>query len=176
MDPGRTAWKPPTWRDFYQTHLREWMSSVVLLPVCCYFALNRGEFTLIDNADLVIHEAGHFFFRFFGRFMLYAGGTLMQILLPSLLVWHFWRHQYRVGVQVSMLWLGQNLINISVYAADARARRLPLLGGDAGEHDWWNMLRMVDLLAYDQAIGTLFFVLAIGVFAALLAVPRFLWD
>src|SRR5690606_34026294 len=118
--------------------------------------------------------AGHFFFRFFGRFMLYAGGTLMQILLPSLLVWQFWRHQYRVGVQVSMLWLGQNLINISVYAADARARRLPLLGGDAAEHDWWNMLRIVDLLAYARAIGMLFFVLAIGVFAALLAVPRLL--
>ena len=163
------------WQDFYRAH-REWTSSLLLLPVCCYFALNRGEYTLVDSADLVIHEAGHFFFRFFGRFILYAGGTLMQLLLPGLLVWHFWRHGYRLGVQLSMLWLGQNLINVSVYAADARARRLPLLGGDIGEHDWWNLLRMVDLLAYDQVIGTFFFAGALLVFAMLLAVPRFLWD
>jgi hypothetical protein len=36
-------------------------------PIALYWVLNRGEYGLIDNADLVIHEAGHFFFKFFGN-------------------------------------------------------------------------------------------------------------
>jgi len=126
----------------------------------------------MDNVDLIIHEAGHFFFRFFGRFMMFLGGTLMQLILPGILIFHFFVNDYRWGTQVSLFWLGHNLINISVYAADARARRLPLLGGNAVQHDWWNMLGMLDLLAYDQVIGYGFFILAILVFIVLLALPR----
>ena len=72
----------------------------------------------IDNGDLVIHEAGHFFFMFFGKFIYTLGGTLMQIILPSIIAWYFLRNYYKTGVQISLLWLGQNLINISAYAAD----------------------------------------------------------
>ena len=158
-------------RRIYDRHLSAWRGSIFLFPLCAYFALTRGEYTVFDTADLVIHEAGHFFFGFFGRFIAFAGGTLMQVLLPSLLVWHFLRHNYRFGVQVSALWLGHNLINISVYAADARARRLPLLGGDAVEHDWWNMLGMLGLLEWDQAIGNAFFIFGLLVFGALLLLP-----
>lgn len=150
---------------------RHWLGSLALLPICVYFVATRGDFTLLDNADLIIHEAGHFFFRPFGIFLMYAGGTLMQLIVPSLLAWHFLRHNYRFGVQVSMFWLGHNLINISVYAADARSRSLPLLGGDATEHDWWNMLRMMGILEYDHALGALFFLLAIIVFGILLILP-----
>ncbi len=157
---------------FVDEHIRDWLVSLALLPLCLYFALKRGEYTLIDNADLVIHEAGHFFFHFFGDFMHMAGGTLMQILLPSILIWHFLRHDYRTGVQVSMLWLGQNLINISVYAADARARLLPLLGGNRVRHDWHDLLGRTGLLAYDTTIGYLFFGLAIICFIVLLLIPR----
>ena len=158
-------------RTFYDEHLRDWRGSLVLLPLCLYVALNRGEYTLLDSADLVIHEAGHFFFQFFGRFIMFAGGTLMQILLPSILVLHFLRHDYRFGVQVSGFWLGHNLINISVYAADARSRALPLLGGDANRHDWWNMLGMLGWLEWDQVIGGVFFGLGLLVFAGLLLLP-----
>ena len=30
------------------------------------FALHRGHYTLLDNADLIIHEAGHVFFSLLG--------------------------------------------------------------------------------------------------------------
>lgn len=160
---------------FYQAHGKEWLGSLLLLPLCLYFALNRGEYTLFDSADLVIHEAGHFFLRPFGRFLTFAGGAMMQIVFPSIIAWYFWRHAYRFGVQVSLLWLGQNLINISVYAADARTRILPLLGGDASQHDWWNMLSMTGLLAYDQLIGQFFFWLGLVIFVALLLLPIRVW-
>jgi hypothetical protein len=98
--------------------LKKWVPSLTLLPIAIYIVFNRGSYGLIDNADLVIHEAGHFFFMFFGKFIYTAGGTLMQIIIPSLIIFYFFRNMYRLGVQIGMLWLGQNLINISVYAAD----------------------------------------------------------
>jgi hypothetical protein len=160
-----------TW---YRERGRDWTASAVLAPIAVYFLATRGDYTFLDAADLVIHEAGHFFARPFGRFMTYAGGTLMQLALPSLLVWSFFRNDYRLGTQVSLFWLAHNCINISVYAADARLRRLPLLGGDRSEHDWWNMLGMAGLLAYDQVFGWLFFALAIVLFGLMLMAPRWM--
>jgi hypothetical protein len=60
-------------------------------------------------------------------------------------------------MQFSLLWLGQNLINISVYAADAQARRLPLLGGNKVYHDWHYLLNEIGLLQYDAEVGYFFF-------------------
>lgn len=149
--------------------IKIWMSSIVLLPLCVYFSLNRGVYTLLDNADLIIHEAGHFFFHFFGEFIHAAGGTLMQIILPSILIWHFFRHAYKLGTQISLFWLGHNLINISVYAADARAQQLSLLGN--GYHDWHYLLGRMSLLPYDALIGNVFFSLAVICFIVLLLLP-----
>lgn len=131
---------------------------------------------MMDNVDLIIHEAGHFFFTIFGRFIMLLGGTLMQIILPSILVFHFFVHDYRLGTQVSLFWLGHNFINISVYVADARTRRLPLLSGNIDHHDWWQMLGMLDMLTYDRIIGYIFFSLAILTFLILLALPRIMWH
>ena len=164
---------PPSRSSVWLARARPWTLSIVLLPCCIYFLLSRGTYTFMDSADLIIHEAGHFFFGIFGRFLAIAGGTLMQIALPSLLAWHFLRNHYRTGAQVGLFWLGHNLINISVYAADARLRRLPLLGGDAAGHDWFNLLSMTGLLQYDFWIGAGFVLLAVAAFAACLAVPRY---
>jgi len=177
--PGAADTAPMTtarerFATWYREKGRDWTASAVLAPIAAYFLLTRGEYTFMDTIDLIIHEAGHFFMWPFGRFLTYAGGTLMQLALPSLLVWHFHRNDYRFGTQLSLFWLGHNLINISVYAADARLRRLPLLGGDRSEHDWWNLLTMTGLLAYDQVIGWLFFALAVVVFALMLTMPRWM--
>ena len=156
--------------------LKKWIASILILPIIIYLILTRGNYSLIDNADLVIHEAGHFFFRFFGKFIYTAGGTLMQIILPSLISWYFFRNLYRTGVQISLLWLGQNLINISVYAADAQARKLHLLGGNKVYHDWHFMLGELHILNYDFAVGYLFFGIAVIVFIVALLMPLVIKD
>jgi hypothetical protein len=74
-------------------------------------------------------------------------------------------------VQFSLLWLGQNLINISVYAADARAQRLPLLGGHNVYHDWHYMLGQLNILNYDTVVGYLFVGLAVIIFITSLLMP-----
>lgn len=157
-------------------HVKRWIPSVLLLPVIVWLVMNRGTYTWIDNADLVIHEAGHFFFRIFGQFIYTLGGTLMQILLPSLITWHFWRNKYRTGTQIGLLWLGQNIINISVYAADARAQALPLLGGDNVYHDWTYILGALNLMQYDTEVGYMFFGSAIIIFAATVLLPLFFQE
>ncbi len=152
--------------------LRPWLGSIALAPLCAYFALRHGEYTLLDHADLIIHEAGHFFFRFFGDFLYMFGGTLMQMLLPGLLVWNFVLNDYTLGAQLSLFWLGHNLLNISVYAADAQARALPLLGGASAIHDWWSLLGRLGLLHWDAGIGMCFYASALFVFGCCLAAPR----
>jgi hypothetical protein len=156
--------------------LKKWFVSILLIPVCVYLLYHRGEYGLIDNADLVIHEAGHFFFMFFGKFIYTLGGTLMQIILPSIIAWYFFRNIYRTGVQVSLLWLGQNLINISVYAADAQAMKLPLLGGNHVYHDWHYILGYLNILEYDSVTGYIFFGAAIVIFAAAFFMPLIIND
>lgn len=150
---------------------KKWIPSIIILPIALYWVLNRGEYGLIDNADLVIHEAGHFFFKFFGKYIYTLGGTLMQIILPSIIFFYFFRNEYRTGMQFSSLWLGQNFINISVYAADAQARRLPLLGGNSVYHDWHYLLGEIGLLQYDAEVGYFFFGIAIIIFIITLIMP-----
>ncbi|NWF49818.1 MAG: hypothetical protein HXY49_04680 [Ignavibacteriaceae bacterium] len=151
--------------------IKKWIPSAIILALAFYFSMNRGTYGLLDNIDLVIHEAGHLVFFIFGRYIYTLGGTLMQIILPSLITWYFFRNSYRTGIQFGLLWLGQNFINISVYAADARARKLPLLGGNNVYHDWNYLLGEVGLLNYDIEIGYIFFGTAILIFIVSVIMP-----
>jgi hypothetical protein len=83
---------------------------------------------------------------------------------------------YRLGVQIGMLWLGQNLINISVYAADAKNQKLPLLGGHMVYHDWHYMLGKMGLLDYSAEVGYLFVGIAIIIFMSMLIMPLIITE
>lgn len=156
--------------------VKKLIPSIIIFPVALYWVLNRGEYGLIDNADLVIHEAGHLFFKFFGNYIYTLGGTLMQIILPSIILFYFFRNSYRTGMQLSLLWLGQNFVNISVYAADAQAQKLPLLGGNSVYHDWNYLLSKIGLLQYDAAVGYFFFAIAILLFLITIIMPLITQD
>lgn len=164
-------------KPYSQTsEIKKWITSLIILPIAIYWVLNRGEYGLIDNVDLVIHEAGHLFFMFFGKFIYTLGGTLMQIILPSLIAFTFLKNNYRTGVQFGLLWLGQNFINISVYASDAQARKLPLLGGNKVYHDWHYMLGALGILEYDYLVGYFFFFIAIVIFLIAVLLPLIIKD
>lgn len=151
--------------------VKQWIPSIIIIPIALYWILNRGNYGLIDNADLVIHEAGHVFFMLFGKYIYTLGGTLMQIIIPSIIALYFFRNFYRTGVQFSLLWLGQNFINISVYAADAQARKLPLLGGNKVYHDWNYILSEIGILKYDAEVGYFFLGIAILIFIVAIILP-----
>ena len=104
------------------------------------------------NVDLIIHEAGHIVFMPFGRFMMYLGGSLFQVLLPLMLMLAFLvMNKDAFGASVCLWWVGQSLMDIAPYIADARALRLPLLGGGTGydspgRHDWANILGQLGMV------------------------------
>lgn len=111
------------------------------------------------NVNLVFHEAGHVFFRPFGRFGMFLGGSLFQVLLPLLLTAAFlFYNRDAFGASLCLWWAGQSLMDVAPYIADARALNLPLLGVGAsadapGMHDWYNILRMRGWLMYDTTIA-----------------------
>jgi hypothetical protein len=155
---------------------RRWFFSVIVLLISIYLVLNRGTYTWIDNVDLIIHEAGHFFFIMFGKFIYTLGGTLMQIIIPYIIYLVFKKSEYKTGMQVGLLWMGQNFINISVYAADAQAKKLPLLGGSGVYHDWEYMLSETGILQYDSEVGYFFVGLAVITFLISFLIPLIFHD
>jgi hypothetical protein len=115
------------------------------------YARDPGAGRLLDGVDLAIHESGHLVFGAFGEFVQFAGGTLMQLLMPLAFVAYFVRRRDPHAATVALWWVAQNLWHVSVYVADARAQELPLVGG--GEHDWAYMLGRLGLMARDTAIA-----------------------
>ncbi|MBI5476347.1 MAG: hypothetical protein HY964_06390 [Ignavibacteriales bacterium] len=87
-----------------------------------------------DWMNLYMHEAGHLLFKIFGRTIYFLGGSLTQILLPLALVVVIARQQnWYIGA--AGFWMGENMVNVSVYIKDAPYRKLHLIGRGL-IHDW----------------------------------------
>lgn len=89
---------------------------------------------VIDLINLFIHEAGHFFFKIFGRWIYFLGGSLFQVLLPLALVIVTCRQNVR-HLTLPAFWLGESMINVSVYIQDASYMKLRLIAKGL-IHDW----------------------------------------
>ncbi|MEQ8315422.1 MAG: zinc ribbon domain-containing protein [Gammaproteobacteria bacterium] len=115
--------------------------------------------SFLHNVDLIFHEAGHVIFSPFGRYMMYLGGSLFQVLLPLILMGAFLVvNRDAFAASVCLWWAGQSLMDLAPYIADARVLRLPLLGGGTGadspgRHDWANLLRPIGMLQQDTRIA-----------------------
>ncbi len=115
----------------------------------------KDYFSPLDLINLPFHEAGHIFLGFFGRFIMMAGGTIFQLLIPAVCLVHLMRRGANLGWQLCLFWLGESLLNISVYAGDAVKQALPLVGG--GEHDWTYLLTETHLIAHTEGVAKLIF-------------------
>ena len=119
------------------------------------YAPMMGSF--LDNVDLPIHETGHLVFRPFGEFMTIAGGSLFQVIVPLVFFGYFaWRRQFYSAAIVA-LWVGQSIINVYVYAADAVVMQLVLTSGFTGSegsfHDWNYLLTATGLLSSTKTVA-----------------------
>jgi hypothetical protein len=123
-------------------------ASLIVIAICM---ANWGWVPILDSANLVFHEAGHPIFGIFGDTLALYGGTLGQLVFPTVVAVSFWRRRQMMGAALGAVWFLENGLNIARYASDARAQELPLVGG--GDHDWFNILYRWDALAYDVSIG-----------------------
>jgi hypothetical protein len=108
-------------------------------------------FLFLDYANLVIHEAGHPFFSFFGHTMMLLGGTLGELIVPLLCATFFFVKRQTYGCAFSLFWFFENFLYIGTYMADARTLILPLVNSD--ESDWTLLFGQWGVLMYDQKIG-----------------------
>lgn len=152
-------------------YFSKWLGTFFLLPIIVYLILHIGNFLFIDYLNLLIHEGGHGVFKIFGGFIYTLGGTLMQIIIPLMFVVYYFLTKKKFLTQIFLIWLGENFFNISVYASDARSKKLPLLGGNKVYHDWNYLLSKTGLLEYDLLIGKIFIALGLICFLVVLFIP-----
>jgi hypothetical protein len=140
-----------------------------------WIAYAPGLDSFLDNVNLPIHETGHFVFRPFGEFMGVAGGSIFQVILPAAFAGYFYRQEKFYSASVVLFWVGQSILNVYVYAADAVAMQLVLTSGltgsEGGFHDWNYLLAETGLLGSTKTVagiirmaGTLV-IIAAGVFS-----------
>jgi hypothetical protein len=127
------------------------------------FGDEYGYIPLLSDIDLAIHEFGHMLFMPFGipvlgDTMVILGGSLTQVMLPLIFVSYFlWgrkEHRDPHAAMVCLWWSAINMLSVSIYAADARARELMLISGATGQeddgHDWYNLFSRWGVLSRDH--------------------------
>jgi hypothetical protein len=137
--------------------------------------------SFLHLVNLPFHEAGHVLLTPFGRFLSVLGGSLLQVAIPLLCGAVFLlKSRDPFAASVTLWWAGQSLMDLAPYVADARALRLPLLGGRTGAevegHDWEYLLGALGLMEHDVTLGKLSFALgALAMLGALAWGGAFLW-
>ncbi len=162
--------KPFAWATDKQPLWRVGILALFVLFLCLNlkdpsYALNRlaNPFSMFDFG---IHELGHIIFRPFGEFMTILGGSLFQCIFPFLWMAGSIQKRWYFAACMCWCWVGLNLFDVATYAADARARLLPLaagpggIGADASDesvydhaHDWYQILSRTGHLNSDLAIA-----------------------
>lgn len=104
---------------------------------------------------LPIHEAGHLLFIPLGRFMSVLGGSLLQVLLPLVLMASFifgfgGSRRDNFAASLMLWWAAASIIDVAPYIWDAFDPKMMLLGGKTGAesdgHDWQNILGDLGLI------------------------------
>lgn len=126
-----------------------WLSCYALFLI--YALTNTTGFLIPDYANLMIHEAGHPFFSWFGYTIMILGGTLLELLVPFLCALFFFWKRETTGFAFSVYWFFENFPYIGAYMADARTASRPLVGSDTS--DWEILFGQWNLLTQDQKIG-----------------------
>lgn len=151
--------------------MKKLLPPISISLVALYFLIQSTHepyTSILSNINLIFHESGHAIIFFLGSFMQILGGSIMQILVPTILVAYFLAKQKPYESALLSLWVADNFFNVSTYAGNAIKLQLPLLGDLGPEsHDWYNILNGLNLLKYTQFIAnTIHF---IGIIIILLA-------
>lgn len=147
---------------------RSWVTSVLLFPACAYYLLTPNAATPLDTASYLMYDSGWFLSGVLEGQWVYAGGALLQILLPLALVLFFLYHRYGFGLQVFLFWLGQNLVNVSTYFTKTEAAHPHRIG----VRDVQSLLVGMEITEYAVYIGAIVFAVGCLCFLVSLLIPR----
>lgn len=131
------------------------VQALILLGVGLYLLyrlFKHDPFSFMHHLYLPIHEAGHLFFTPFGEFIYFLGGSFFQVFFPFCFTLSFaWRQDYFASL-ITLIWVGDSIIDVSFYIGDAYKQQLPLIGG---EHDWAYLLGELDWVHHADLLGSL---------------------
>ena len=183
-------------KSFGVSFLKKWAWSILLVPFVGY-SLHQAWWTLhyniffsinydfpfpiniinifVSNFLLIIHEAGHTFFSILGwRTLTILGGSLLEVMMPIIILIYFCFNRIKSGIQLSLYLVGFSLISVAFYVADASSRQLPLIGNlPKSHHDWYNLLRRWNLLESDDFIAAILTIMAALLYLAAILYPLF---
>ena len=134
--------------------------------------LHQPHFYLLDNVNLIFHEAGHVLLSWGGHKLMLLGGSLFQVLMPLACMAAFLLRRDRYAAGLMLLWGAESMANVSAYIADAPTRNLDLITGDPDTHDWWQLLN--DNLGAAAGLSRL--VLSAAIIALVAGVLLAVWD
>jgi hypothetical protein len=151
---------------------KEFLFAVLAGAYFLWCAWDPYQWHLIDGVNLLIHEAGHMVFMPFGEFLMIAGGSLFQVLMPAAFVLYFFWNDKAYSAALVMFWVGESILNVSVYAGDSIKMQLPLIGGPDSLHDWNYLLEKTGLLSATPKVAGLIrlagtIVIACGLYLAI---------
>lgn len=143
------------WQEVSRPALIAWLIFYGL--VLLFAAADDDGFLFIDNANLLVHEAGHLLFSYLGDTLALWGGTLFELFVPAALAVTFVFRRHLAGAAFCAFFFFENFLYIATYMADARRQELPLVsvGGGDTEHDWFLIFSSLGLLNYDTTIAGL---------------------
>ena len=151
---GNTMRAAPRWLMWGQ--LAGW--GLLLIPLIDHLLDMEDSLTAQLTWFLTIgpHEIGHLLCIPFGTLIMFAGGSIGQVLFWVGLGAYSLLYR-RVGQALFFgMVAGHSFLNMSVYIRDAQERELDLLPGFTEDnHDWWNILNMTGLLRFDDMFANI---------------------
>jgi hypothetical protein len=145
-------------------HGRVWYLRAILLGYLAVIIWRKSadweSWSWFEGLTLLVHELGHVLFQPFGEFMMIAGGSITQLLVPIVAGFLLLRQGELFGVVLGGGWLSISMYGVARYMADAEEMALPLVGmGSDPEHDWHYILETWDAVGrcgiYAGRLGTL---------------------
>jgi hypothetical protein len=194
--PTPYAYTPPA--DDGSANIVKWARlglTLLLIPLgMSAFKNQYGYIAMIGDINAAIHEFGHMLFQpfgwaFLGQTAVVLGGSLTQVAFPCIFVGYFLfssTHRDFHAASVCLWWVSINLLEVSIYAGDARAGVLQLINGLTGQdedsgHDFQYLFRHWGVMNKDTLYagrmrtiaGLLFFIsIAAGMWFVIQSKPR----
>lgn len=121
--------------------------------------------------SIPMHELGHFLFMPLGEMMTVLGGSLLEVLLPSILFVWFFKRECSGLASFALYLAGYGLIHVAAYMGTARNHDgMVFLSLDQNPetHDWFRLFGWWGLLEHDTTVSAI--TTCIGVVVVLLAI------
>src|SRR5579863_6340887 len=162
------------WEPVPQAAFFGWLAFYVVLLGNAVFG---GKlFQWFDLVFVPIHEGGHLLFSYFGKCIMVAGGTFLQLFVPFALAVYFMFRRQVPGTAFCAFFFFEQFLPVGTYMADALCQCLEYVTvGDPemAEHDWFYLFSHAGVVQHDTQIGGAFRIL--GWIGMLGTVAWFAW-